>query len=153
MQTIDQATQNLRQLVSSHQESKCDSNSQAEGILQRLFDLMSATYGHKFTSRYTWDDRDAWGYALRGVRPEQIKEAVEKLRDEYPEWPPEPNEFYLLCLGRDKPQKDDDGNDATWQHKRIERADKEYNALQIEHVKTNQEVAKQHLSDIKALLV
>ena len=127
MNALDNAIANrdLSLLVSSHQEKRCDDKSkQAEAILARLFDLLSATYGDLFTKKYSWEDRDAWGYALQGVSPDQIKFGIEQLRDEHPKYPPKPNEFYSLCIGRHLKERS-----GTWEHQRIIAADREYQAL------------------------
>lgn len=115
-------------LVNSHQRSNSDRKSQrAEAVLEKLFEEFAKIYRKAFTNQYAWEDRDVWARQLKGVSMQQLESGFIQLRDDsrFETFPPNPIEFYCLCIGRDRPQLDDDGNDATWQHKQIERANED----------------------------
>lgn len=96
-------------------------------------------YGHKFTSQFGEYPDDTWIRCLIGLSQDQLSLGLRASMEVYTDWPPGAAQFRALCLGVDPRNIDDEGNDADWQHKRIEAADREFKAIgKI----TNKEAAK-----------
>lgn len=65
---------------------------------------MGLKYGQKWTSQFETEAvqdyaEDMWARDLEGISPMQMKEALDKLVDEHPSWPPTVGEFKILCKG------------------------------------------------------
>jgi hypothetical protein len=89
---------------------------------------MTAMYGPKFTSFYGESADDTWVTVLVGVTALQMAGGLNACLERYPEWPPGAAQFRALCLGLDPRNVDSKGNDAAWQHARIESANRENEA-------------------------
>ncbi len=97
----------------------------AAALAAKLWVLMGEAYGYKWASQFGESPTDTWVGALNGITGEQIAAALRKCSESYPQWPPAAIEFRALCEGRDPRNFDRDGIDSTYQHKLIERADRE----------------------------
>ena len=80
-------------------------------LLTRLFAVLSAQYGVKWTSLIQNEDaenamRNTWGETLMDIDPVVIKIVLNRLPTEYPNWPPTVGQFLALCKA---------GNDPTMQ--------------------------------------
>ena len=69
---------------------------------------MSIKYGHKWSS-YIGDDKEVyqeiereWSMQLAKFNLEQIKNALDVVLDNFPEWPPGVGEFKALCSVGDR---------------------------------------------------
>ena len=74
----------------------------ATPVLDRLFAVMTAVYGQKWTSlvideQMLNDMQQVWGHNLRNVDLDQMKLALDRLPREYPNWPPTVGQFAELC--------------------------------------------------------
>ena len=87
--------------------SRIGLSKQAEAVVTRLFAVLAAQYGHKWTSLIT-DEATlhsmelAWGSALEGINPMAIKQALDRLPSMNPNWPPTVGQFKEICnVGQD----------------------------------------------------
>lgn len=130
MQTVTELTAQPEGLVQSNKCNKQESERKAD-VLWEIWIRFTNIYANTFTVKYGTEPNDEWANQLSGITQEQLSNGFNQLRDtdQFKTFPPNPIEFYCLCIGRERPQKDDDGNDATWQQKRIESADREHKAL------------------------
>ena len=74
----------------------------ATPVLDRLFAVMTAVYGQKWSSlvideQMLNDMQQVWGHHLRNVDLDQMKLALDILPKEYPNWPPTVGQFAELC--------------------------------------------------------
>jgi len=74
----------------------------ATPVLDRLFAVLTAVYGQKWTSlvideQMLNDMQQVWGHHLRDVDLDQMKTALDRLPTEYPNWPPTVGQFLELC--------------------------------------------------------
>ena len=80
-------------------------------LITRLFGVMHSIYGHKWSSLIVDDDMlnamaSTWGNTLRDVDPLTIKQVLDQLPTEHPEWPPTVGQFLALCkVGKDPTMK------------------------------------------------
>ena len=70
-------------------------------LLTRLFAVLAAQYGSKWTSLIQNEDaenamRNVWGSTLHSVDPVVIKSVLDRLPVEYPNWPPTVGQFLEL---------------------------------------------------------
>jgi hypothetical protein len=116
MQTINDLTNGKtpQQLVASAQQSS--ETAPEKDSIRWLWGIMVSMYGHKWVSSFGADpDPDrVWASCLKGISPEQIKTGLNQCALLALEWPPSAPQFRALCLGL---ALDDDGNDASWQHR------------------------------------
>jgi len=76
-------------------------------ILDRVFAVLTAIYGQKWTSliideQMLVDMQKVWAYHLRDITVAEIKVALDKVPKDYPTWPPTVGEFMELCnFGKD----------------------------------------------------
>ena len=80
-------------------QAECAKN---EKLVTRLFGVLGAQYGSRWTSLLQNEDAMnaallVWGRALDGLDPMVIKNALDRLPDEYPGWPPTVGEFLAVC--------------------------------------------------------
>jgi hypothetical protein len=77
-------------------------------IITRLFGALQAIYGHKWSSLVVDEDMlngmiDVWGRTLVDIDPMRIKQVLDTLPNEYPNWPPTVGQFLQLCnVGQNK---------------------------------------------------
>ena len=90
--------------------SKC---SEAESlpipVLDRVFAVLTAIYGQKWTSliideQMLADMQKVWGHHLRNTELDQIKAALEYLPATHPEWPPTIGQFMELVKSERLPE-------------------------------------------------
>jgi len=80
-------------------------------LLTRLFAVLAAQYGVKWTSLIQNEDaenamRNVWGAGLAEIDPMVIKAVLDRLPTEYPNWPPTVGQFLALCkVGNDPTMK------------------------------------------------
>jgi len=77
-------------------------------LLNRLFAVLGAQYGQKWTSLIQNEDsenavRNVWGQGLKDIDPAKMKSALDSLPFEYPDWPPTLGQFLALCKVGDDP--------------------------------------------------
>ena len=83
----------------------------SDKILVRLFAVLSAQYGNRWTSLIQNEASDnamrkVWGETLVDVEPEVIKSVLDRLPTEYPNWPPTVGQFLELTkVGKDPNMK------------------------------------------------
>lgn len=58
------------------------------------------TFGHRWTSQYGEEDDGTWLQALRGITPDQVRQALQAVEDSGAEWPPTLPQFKAYCRGR-----------------------------------------------------
>lgn len=68
--------------------------------IKKLFSVMQARYGHRWTTTYQDDDMmriavAEWHRELKGFRPEDIRRGLESVPDD---WPPTLPQFAKACL-------------------------------------------------------
>ena len=69
--------------------------------------MLTTIYGQKWTSLIVdeamlEDMQKTWGHYLAGTDAQTIKQALDKLPTEYPEWPPTVGQFLQVCkIGKD----------------------------------------------------
>lgn len=89
-----------------------------------------------------------------GISGRQMADGLNECLESYPEWPPGAAQFRALCEGR---FIDKDGVDASWEHKGIERANREAKARReidrklIEdesYQERKKKVGRKHLDDL-----
>lgn len=67
--------------------------------MDRLWERMGGLFGTRWTSQHALSDTTGeWGSTLAGVRPDQIKIGLDRLRLSGAEWPPSAPEFRHLCV-------------------------------------------------------
>ena len=77
----------------------------------RMIAVMSVQYGQKFTSLIQNEDaenafRQVWGNTLSAIGIQTIKQVLDQLPTEHPEWPPTVGQFLALCkVGKDPTMK------------------------------------------------
>lgn len=94
-------------------------------LARKLWPMMHDAYGYKWSSQYGDSPSETWVGALQGVTGEQIAKALNACSEIFPEWPPGALQFRAICEGRDFRNLDKQGIDVTYQHRAIERADRE----------------------------
>ena len=97
----------------------------AARLAAKLWPMMHDAYGYKWSSQYGDTPPDVWAGALTGVTGEQVAAALQKCSEVFPEWPPGALQFRAICEGRDYRNINADGIDCSYQHRLIERADRE----------------------------
>lgn len=83
-----------------HQEStKTGQSSTASAkLMANLWILMTAMYGHKWTSVHgETDSQDIWGKVLHGINGQQIAAGMQACSVSQDPWPPSAPEFRALC--------------------------------------------------------
>jgi hypothetical protein len=90
---------------------------------------MGNLYGYKFTSQFGEYPSDDWASCLTGISGEQMASGLRACAERYPEWPPGAAQFRALCLGL---VIDGDDYDASWQHRRIDAATRDWNAQEAQ---------------------
>ena len=76
-------------------------------ILTRIFAVMSAQYGSRWTSLIQTEEaenvmRRVWGDTLKEIDMQTIKNALDSLPKNYPNWPPTVGQFLELCKPPDQ---------------------------------------------------
>ncbi len=65
--------------------------------MDRLWERMTAIYGHRWTSAYGNEDDGTWLQGLAGVTPDQIAAGLSRCLERGDGWPPTLPEFRALC--------------------------------------------------------
>lgn len=92
-------------------------------LTANLWPMMTKLYGHTFTSQFGEQPDEFWAKTLIGITGDEMAQGLKETILRHPKWPPGAAQFRSLCLGDDDRNIDDEGNDATWQHKRMQIAD------------------------------
>lgn len=92
-------TQPLGESERTTHNAKPNGGAMSERLIERLWEKMTAMYGHKWTSAHGVGDDGTWGRVLGGVSPEQLAEGLERCVERDDNWPPTAPEFRKLCLG------------------------------------------------------
>ena len=92
----------------SCEDSPATKKSTNPKLVIRLFAVLAAQYGNRWTSLIQNEESDnamrkVWGEGLVDINPEKIKSAVDMLPNEYPSWPPTMGQFLALCKIGDDP--------------------------------------------------
>lgn len=79
-------------------------------VINELFKVLHGRYGQLFLSKYATgrvndqghdmgviSARQVWAHDLRGQTPQAVKGAIERMRTDYPEFPPSGPQFLALC--------------------------------------------------------
>ena len=132
----------------------------SQRLTEKLWDKMAVLYGHKFASQFGSMPCPDWAHVLIGITGRQMADGLNACLRDYPEWPPGAAQFRALCLGLNPRNIDPDGNDATWQIKKIEAANRRYDEEQKQKrlliadasaVEQNKKIAAAELSSLKNL--
>lgn len=67
--------------------------------MARVWSRLGLAYGHRFTGQFGEQPSSVWIDEISTLPMRQIAEAIGKLRDAFPEWPPNAYEFRALVLG------------------------------------------------------
>lgn len=80
---------------------------------------MGSLYGHKWSSAYgdKADPDRVWEACMVDLTETQVRHGLRECVNSGLEWPPSAPEFRKLCTGE---------TDTRWEHKQIERADREF---------------------------
>lgn len=92
-------------------------------LVETLWQLMGSMYGHRWTSSFgdVVDPDRVWAATLAGIDEAQIRHGMRQCVAQGYDWPPSAPEFRALCVGG-----------STWEHKRIEAADREHGQRLLE---------------------
>ena len=67
-------------------------------LMEKLWELMTSMYGHKWTSVHGLDDADGiWSKVLGGITGAQIAKGMQQCLDQGMKWPPSAPEFRAMC--------------------------------------------------------
>jgi hypothetical protein len=69
-------------------------------LIERLWEVMSDLFGHKWTSSHDYTDNGSWATFLDDLTATQFKAGIDALRDWTEAWPPSATDFRNMCLGR-----------------------------------------------------
>ena len=105
-------------------------------------------YGHRWTSSFgdSVDPDRVWAATLAGLDEAQVRHGMRQCVAQGHEWPPSAPEFRKLCTGT---------SDVSWEHKRVEAADRERAARTLTHQPSPDErkrIARQHMDQIRRTL-
>lgn len=130
MQVIDlteiQAKIAAQQAVSAPTSPERGRSGLQPRLVETLWHLMAAMYGHRWTSSFgdRVDPDRVWAATLAGLDEVQVRHGMRQCAELGLEWPPSAPEFRKLCLGQ---------SDVSWEHNRIVAADRERAARSLEH--------------------
>lgn len=152
MQPIDlseiQARIEARQGVSAPTSPETGRHALPQSLVETVWQLMGSMYGHRWTSSFgdSVDPDRVWAATLAGLNEAQVRYGMRQCVAQGHEWPPSAPEFRKLCTGT---------SDVSWEHKRVEAADRERAARTLTHQGTEdrrREVARLHLAEIRRTL-
>lgn len=152
MQPIDlteiQARIEARQGVSAPTSPETGRHALPQSLVETVWQLMGSMYGHRWTSSFgdSVDPDRVWAATLAGLDETQIRYGMRQCVAQGHEWPPSAPEFRKLCTG---------ASDVSWEHRRIEAADRERAARTLTHQPSPDErkrIARQHMDQIRRTL-
>jgi len=101
MQSISQLiTQPLQRSEQSTQNEKQIDQDLNERLIDRLWEVMTDLFGHKWTSSHDFSDNGSWTSFLEDLNGKQFKAGIDALQDWTESWPPTATDFRNMCLGR-----------------------------------------------------
>lgn len=105
-------------------------------LMTHLWELMARMYGHKWSSAFgdEIDPGNVWATVLDGCDIQKIRHGFRKCMELGLEWPPSAPEFRKLCL---------DQSDVSWEHKRIEAADRERQQVALQDLRDEEQKSAQ----------
>ena len=71
-----------------------------ERLIDRLWEVMTDLFGHKWTSSHDFSDNGSWTSFLEDLNGKQFKAGIDALKDWTESWPPTATDFRNMCLGR-----------------------------------------------------
>ena len=84
--------------VSRNEADKPEQLIASERLMEKLWELMTSMYGHKWTSVHGLDDGNGvWARAMGGVTGAQIAHGMQRCLDQKMEWPPSAPQFKSMC--------------------------------------------------------
>ena len=92
-----------RPLQGSGQQTQNDRHSATElneRLIDRLWEVMTDLFGHKWTSSHDFSDNGSWTSFLKDLNGNQFKAGIDALKDWTESWPPTATDFRNMCLGR-----------------------------------------------------
>jgi len=101
MQSINQLI--TRPLQGSGQQTQNDRRIDQdlnERLIDRLWEVMTDLFGHKWTSSHDFSDNGSWTSFLEDLNGKQFKAGIDALKDWTESWPPTATDFRNMCLGR-----------------------------------------------------
>ena len=104
---MEQIKAYLNLITAGSCEDSASESPMNDKIITRLFAVLSAQYGSKFTQLLQNEDaenamRQVWGDALKDCDALVIKSALDRLPVDYPDWPPTVGQFLAITkVGRD----------------------------------------------------
>lgn len=152
MQPIDlteiQARIEARQGVSAPTSPETGRHALPQSLVESVWQLMGSMYGHRWTSSFgdSVDPDRVWAATLAGLDEAQVRHGMRQCVAQGHEWPPSAPEFRKLCTGT---------SDVSWEHKRVEAADRERAARTLTHQPSPDErkrIARQHMDQIRRTL-
>ena len=72
----------------------------SERLIDRLWEVMTDLFGHKWTSSHDFSDNGSWTSFLEDLNGKQFKAGIDALQDWTESWPPSATDFRNMCLGR-----------------------------------------------------
>ena len=101
MQSISQLiTQPLQRSEQSTQNEKQIDQDLNERLIDRLWEVMTDLFGHKWTSSHDFSDNGSWTSFLEDLNGKQFKAGIDAMKDWTESWPPTATDFRNMCLGR-----------------------------------------------------
>ena len=101
MQSISQLiTQPLQRSEQSTQNEKRIDQDLNERLIDRLWEVMTDLFGHKWTSSHDFSDNGSWTSFLEDLNGKQFKAGIDAMKDWTESWPPTATDFRNMCLGR-----------------------------------------------------
>lgn len=104
MKTPQHINQVIQQPLKSEQQTQQggqkESAKLSDPLIERLWEVMTDLFGHKWTSAHDYADNGTWASFLGDLEPLQIKAGIDRLKDWQEAWPPSATEFRNMCLGR-----------------------------------------------------
>ena len=99
--TISQLiTRPLQGSGQSTQQNKHSATELNERLIDRLWEVMTDLFGHKWTSSHDFSDNGSWTSFLEDLNGKQFKAGIDALKDWTESWPPTATDFRNMCLGR-----------------------------------------------------
>ena len=140
-----------RQSIKSNepsQSAKPEAPKLSQTMIDKLWLKMTEIYGHRWTSSFgdSVDPDRVWAATLAGLDETQIRYGMRQCVAQGHEWPPSAPEFRKLCTG---------ASDVSWEHRRIEAADRERAARTLTHQPSPDErkrIARHHMDQIRRTL-
>ena len=101
MQSISQLiTQPLHKSEQQTQSEKRIDQDLNERLIDRLWEVMTDLFGHKWTSSHDFSDNGSWTSFLEDLNGKQFKAGIDAMKDWTESWPPTATDFRNMCLGR-----------------------------------------------------